>query len=77
MLKPLVNFATMLIGTEGARLLENAIAFSSCGEYSWKLIQCPAGKAGQGRPRRRVKRRGGSRTARGKRAPGAQINMQV
>jgi hypothetical protein len=37
-----------MIEAEGARLLENAIAFSSCGEYSWKLIQCPAGKAGQG-----------------------------
>ncbi|MDQ0200907.1 hypothetical protein [Neobacillus ginsengisoli] len=39
--------------------------------------ETPAGKAGQGRPRRRVMRRGGSLTARGKRVPGAEINRQV
>jgi hypothetical protein len=53
MLKLVGNFATMLIGAEGARLLENAIAFPSCDVISKKLFQSPAGKTGQGRPRRR------------------------
>jgi hypothetical protein len=43
-------FETMLIGAEGARLLENAIAFPSCvGEFN-DVIQCPAGVRGRGDP---------------------------
>jgi len=34
-------------------------------------------KRGQGRPHRRKERRGGSRTARGKRVPGMEINVQI
>ncbi|RLQ96562.1 hypothetical protein D9X91_05505 [Falsibacillus albus] len=45
-----------LIGAEGARLLENAHAFSSCGVISWKYIQCPEGSAGQVRPRSEARR---------------------
>ena len=46
MLKLIVDFTTLLIGAEGARLHENANAFPSCGDYSRKLIQCPAGERG-------------------------------
>lgn len=52
----MIDFTTMLIGAEGARLLRK--------------------KRVQGRPRRSL-RRGGSRTARGKRTPGAEINRLV
>jgi len=37
---------------EGARLLKNATAFSSCVGGFEEVIQCPAGAAGQVRPRR-------------------------
>ncbi|MED3832544.1 hypothetical protein, partial [Peribacillus frigoritolerans] len=37
--------------------------------------ETPAEKRGQGRPHRRKERRGGSRTARGKRVPGVEINV--
>jgi hypothetical protein len=59
-LKAIFDFITMLIGAEGARLLENANAFSSCvGEFKdAKSMSC--GRTGQGRPHRRFKRRGGS-----------------
>ncbi|SFB21067.1 hypothetical protein SAMN04488577_3972 [Bacillus sp. cl95] len=43
----------MLIGTEDARLLENAIAFPSCVGLIKEVLQCPAGAAGQVRPHRR------------------------
>jgi hypothetical protein len=44
----IVDFVTMLIGAEGARLLENANAFSSCvGEFKdAKSMSC--GRTGQG-----------------------------
>jgi hypothetical protein len=49
-LKLSVNMRTMMIGAEGARLLENAIAFSSCvGGYE-DVIQCPAGVRDRGDP---------------------------
>jgi hypothetical protein len=50
MLKLIVDFATMLIGAEGARLLENAIAFPSCVGGFKDVIQCPAGVRGRGDP---------------------------
>ncbi|KYD07048.1 hypothetical protein B4102_1993 [Heyndrickxia sporothermodurans] len=53
MLNHIVEFATMLIGAEGTRLLRDK-----------RYTGDPAG----------AKRRGGSRTARGKRVPGAEIN---
>jgi hypothetical protein len=34
MLKLIVDFGTLLIEVEGAKILENAIAFPSCGAYS-------------------------------------------
>ena len=56
MLKQIVDFATLLIGAEGVRLLREK-----------QVLGDPTGAL----------RRGGSRTARGKRAPGAEINRQV
>jgi hypothetical protein len=38
----------MLIGVEGARLLENAIALPSCVGGFKDVIQCPAGVRGRG-----------------------------
>ncbi len=63
-LKLNTDFCTLLIGVEGAKLLENAFAFSSCGVFSRMLIQCPAGVRIKGRPAG-ARRRGGSLTARG------------
>jgi hypothetical protein len=40
----------MLIGADGARLLENAIAFSSCGEYSGSLFKVLREKQVKGDP---------------------------
>ena len=40
----------MLIEAEGARLLENVIAFPLCGVYSRMLVQCPAGVRDWGDP---------------------------
>jgi hypothetical protein len=67
MLKLIIDFATMLIGAEGARLLENAIAFPSC-VGGFKDVN----STGQGRPRRRNSAEEAPRTARG-----AEINRQV
>ncbi|MBM7652394.1 hypothetical protein JOC76_001851 [Neobacillus cucumis] len=46
----IVDFGTMLIGAEGARLLENAIAFSSCVGGPEEEYQSPAGVRGRGDP---------------------------
>jgi hypothetical protein len=43
-------FETKLIGAEGARLLENAIAFPLCVGGFKDVIQCPAGVRGSGDP---------------------------
>ena len=52
-LKETVEFRTLLICAEGARLLENAIAFSSCVGSFEDVNQCPAGGRDRGdRPRR-------------------------
>jgi hypothetical protein len=58
--------------SEMRRSSQNAIAFRSCGEYSRKLIQRPAGDSGLWRPRRRS--RGGSTTAPRKAKPFVEIN---
>jgi hypothetical protein len=50
MLKIIVDFATMLIGAEGPRLLENAIAFPSCMGGFKDVIQCPVRVRGRGDP---------------------------
>jgi hypothetical protein len=77
MLKLIFDFATMLIGAEGARLLENAIAFPSCVGGFKDVIQCPAGVRGRGDPAGAGSAEEAPRTARGKRTPGAEINRQV
>jgi hypothetical protein len=59
-LKVIVDLLTMLIGAEGARLLENAIAFPSCvgGFKDANSMSC--GRTGQGDTPQALKRRGGS-----------------
>jgi hypothetical protein len=65
-LKVIVDLLTMLIGAEGARLLENAIAFPSCvgGFKDANSMSC--GRTGQGRPRSSLSAEEAPRTARGK-----------
>jgi hypothetical protein len=53
-LKVIVDLLTMLIGAEGARLLENAIAFPSCVGGFKDAHSMSCGRTGQGRPRRRL-----------------------
>jgi hypothetical protein len=48
--KVTVDFRTLLICAEGARLLENAIAFSSCVGRFEDVNQCPAGGRDRGDP---------------------------
>ncbi len=67
----------MLICAEGARLLENAIAFPSCGDYSMKIIQCPAGGRDKGDPAGALALRRLPEPPAESEAPGAQINSQV
>jgi hypothetical protein len=50
MLKLIIDFGTLLICAEGARLLENAIAFSSCVGRFEEVNQCPAGGRDRGDP---------------------------
>ncbi len=47
MLKPIVDFCTLLIGAEGANPAKNAFAFPSCDVFSRMLIQILAGEACQ------------------------------
>jgi hypothetical protein len=49
-LKETIDFVTLLICAEGARLLENAIAFSSCVGRFEDVNQCPAGGRYRGDP---------------------------
>jgi hypothetical protein len=46
--------AGLLIGAEGARLLENAIAFPSCVGGFKDVIQCPAGDPAGAKALRRL-----------------------
>jgi hypothetical protein len=48
----------MLIGAEGPEILENAIAFPSCGVGFKDADSTSCGRTGQGRPRTALKRRG-------------------
>jgi hypothetical protein len=50
MLKLIIYFGTLLICAEGARLLENATAFSSCVGSFEDVNQCPAGGRDRGDP---------------------------
>jgi hypothetical protein len=69
--------ASLLIGAEGARLLENAIAFPSCVGGFKDVIQCPAGVRGRGDPAgARAPRRLPGTPAESE-APGAQINRPI
>ncbi len=67
-----ILFTELIVG----EILENAFAFSSCGVYSRKYIQSPAGVAGQVRPRRRAASRMLSACPRFAEHPGAEINGQ-
>jgi hypothetical protein len=49
-LKETIDFVTLLICAEGARLLENAIAFSSSVGRFEDVNQCPAGGRDRGDP---------------------------
>ncbi|MBT2689415.1 hypothetical protein J7I93_14575 [Bacillus sp. ISL-47] len=53
-------------------ILENAVAFSSCGVYSRKLIQCPAGGEGVRDPTGKAEE--ALIPPRGKQVPAAEIN---
>ena len=70
-LKDIFDLLTLLIGAEGTRLLENAIAFSSCVGGLEEAFQCPAGYRGHWRPHRRQSAEEAPGPPRGKRVPGA------
>jgi len=71
-LKDIFDFVTLLICAEGARLLENAIAFSSCVGGFRDVNQCPAGGRDRGDPAGAFSAEEASRTACGKRSASGQ-----
>jgi hypothetical protein len=71
MLKLIIDFGTLLICAEGAGLLENAIAFSSCMGRFEDENQCPAGGRDRGDPAGACAEEA-SRTACGKRSASQQ-----
>jgi hypothetical protein len=77
MLKVIVDFRTLLICAEGTRLLENAIAFSSCVGKFKDANQCPAGLAGQGETPQARSAEEAHRPPAESEVPGAQINSLV
>jgi hypothetical protein len=74
MLKLNIDFGTLLICAEGARLLENAIAFSSCVGRFEDVNQCPAGGRDRGDPAGALASRRLPEPPAESEAPGAQIN---
>ena len=58
----------LLIGAEGARLLENELHIFSCVGVFEEVIQSPAGAAGQVRPHRSISDEEAHRQPRGKRS---------
>ncbi|SDM00395.1 hypothetical protein SAMN05443253_101436 [Bacillus sp. OK048] len=76
-LKVIVDFITMLIFAEGARLLENAIAFSSCVGRFEDVNQCPAGGRDRGDPAGALAPRRLPEPPAESEAPGAKINSLV
>jgi hypothetical protein len=71
-----VDFYTLLIGAEDAKILENASAFPSCGVDSMKLIQCPVGVWFRGDPANASVEEA-RRNTHGKRSVWREINRQV
>ena len=69
-----IDIGTLLICSEGARLLENAIAFSSCVGGLKEVIQCPAGVRDRGDPAGALATRRLPGTPAESEAPGEQIN---
>ncbi len=67
----------MLICAEGTRLLENAIAFSSCVGKLKDVIQCPAGGRDRGDPAGVLAPRRLPEPPVESEVPGAQINCLV
>jgi len=76
-LKVTIGFRAMLICEEGARLLENAIAFSSCVGRFEDVNQCPAGGRGRGDPAGALAPRRLPEPPAESEAPGAQINSLI
>jgi hypothetical protein len=76
MLKRNIVFRHLLICAEGARLLENAIAFSSCVGRFEEVNQCPAGGRDRGDPAHLLAPRRLPEPPAESEAPGAQINCQ-
>jgi hypothetical protein len=72
-----IAFRTLLICAEGARLLENAIAFSSCVGRFEDVNQCPAGGRDRGDPAGALAPRRLPEPPAESEAQGAQINSQV
>jgi hypothetical protein len=77
MLKLIIDFGTLLICAEGARLLENAIAFSSCVGRFEEVNQCPAGGRDRGDPAGALAPRRLPEPPAESEAPGAQINCPI
>jgi hypothetical protein len=77
MLKLIIDFGTLLICAEGARLLENAIAFSSCVGRFEDVNQCPAGGRDRGDPADALASRRLPEPPAESEAPGAQINSPI
>jgi hypothetical protein len=73
-LKDIFDFGTLLICAEGARLLENANAFSSCVGGFEEVIQSPAGGRDRGDPAGALATRRLPEPPAESEAPGAQIN---
>jgi hypothetical protein len=76
-LKVNIDIRTMLICAEGARLLENAIAFSSCVGRFADVIQSPAGGRDRGDPADALASRRLPEPPAESEVPGAQINSPV
>jgi hypothetical protein len=75
--KETVDFRTLLICAEGARLLENAIAFSSCVGRFEEVNQCPAGGRDRGDPAHLLASRRFPEPPAESEPPGAQINSLI
>jgi hypothetical protein len=76
-LKVTIDCRAMLICAEGARLLENAIAFSSCVGRFEEVNQCPAGGRDRGDPAYLLASRRLPEPPAESEAPGVQINSLI
>jgi hypothetical protein len=76
-LKVTIDLRTLLFCAEGARLLENAIAFSSCVGGFEEVNQCPAGGRDRGDPAGALAPRRLPEPPAESEAPGAQSNSLI